>query len=162
MVEIRPGNLRDMCFIAANMCEWDRKELNASAVLESMTEAAVLSWLTSGEGWCWTAWLDDQPQVAFGISAVSSFQPHMRSAWCWGTDRIRRCIPAVTRFCLETWPRQIIEAGGTRVEVRSLKGHDLAHRWLSALKCRKEAEMTGYGVHGETMELWAWLKEDWQ
>ena len=122
----------------------------------------MLSWYSSGPDWCWTAWLDDQPQAAFGISFVSPLQPHMRSAWAWGTPRFKRCAPALTRFCKREWPSRLIEDGVTRVEVRSLQGHDLAHRWLAALPARKEADLPYYGVNGETFELWAFLKEDWQ
>jgi hypothetical protein len=160
-IEIRPGTPRDLCFIAANLRDQDRQEIAASALIESMTEAAMLSWYSSGPDWCWTAWLDEQPQAAFGISAVRNWQPHMRSAWAWGTARFKRCAPAITRFCVREWPQSLIESGVTRVEIRSLKGHDLAHRWLSGLRARREAELVNYGVHGETFELWAWLKEDW-
>jgi hypothetical protein len=161
-VEIRPGTPRDLCFIAANLRQWDRRELSASALLSSMTEAAMLSWYMSGPQWCWTAWLGDQPQAAFGVSTMGPMQPHLRSAWCWGTDRLRRCAPAITRFCVKEWPSRLIGEGVTRVEIRSLEGHDLAHRWLAGLKAHHEGAMKGYGTNGETFELWAWLKEDWQ
>lgn len=161
-VEIRPGTPRDLCFVASNMREWDRREVSATAVLESMTEAAMLSWHVSGPDWCWTAWLDGQPHAAFGVSVGSHYQPHIRGAWAWGTDRFRRCVPAITRFCVNDWPDRLIGEGVWRVEIRSMKGHDIAHRWLSGLRARREGEMTNYGVHGETFELWAWLKEDWR
>lgn len=161
-VEIRPGVPRDLCFVAANLRDEDRREIFASARLANATEAAMVSWYSSGADWSWTAWAKGQPQAAFGISVVSPFQPHMRSAWAWGTRHFIRCAPAITRFCKQEWPRRLIDEGVTRVEIRSLKGHDLAHRWLAALPARKEAEMLNYGVNGEAFELWAFLKEDWQ
>ena len=160
--EIRPGNPRDLCWIAANLRAEDRREIFASALLESATEAAMLSWYSSGPEWCWTVWLEDQPQAAFGISYAGPMQPHLRSAWAWGTERFKRCAPAITRFCKAEWPQRLIAEGVTRVEIRSLKGHDIASRWLAALPARLEGEMTNYGVKGETFELWAFLKEDWQ
>jgi len=161
-VEILQGTPRDLCFVAANLREADRREVFATAVLESATAAAMLSWYASGPEWCWTAWMDGQPHAAFGVSRASPFQPHLRSAWAWGTSRFIRCAPAITRFCKIEWPRRLIGEGVTRVEIRSLKDHDLAHRWLKALPARYEGEMTGYGVNGESFELWAFIKEDWQ
>lgn len=160
--DIRPGNCRDLCFIAANLRDEDRREIFASAKLESATEAAMLSWYSAGPDWCWTAWLDDQPQAAFGISLISPLQPHMRSAWAWGTDRFKRCAPAITRFCKQEWPHRLISEGVTRVEIRSLAGHDLAHRWLAVLPARKEADLINFGVNGETFEMWAFLADDWR
>ena len=158
---IRPGTPRDLCFIAANLRDEDKREIFASAVLASATEAAMLSWYSAGPDWCWTVWLDDQPQAAFGISYLSHYQPHMRSAWAWGTDRFKRCAPAITRFCKQEWPHRLIAEGVTRVEIRSLQGHDIAHRWLAALPARHEADLINFGVNGETFQQWAFLKEDW-
>lgn len=159
-VEIRPGTLRDITYVAANLRKWDTKEIFASAALESPTQVGLLSYYGS-LGWCWTAWLDGQPHAAFGVARMSDLQPHLRSAWAWGTDRFKRCAPAITRFSMKEWPSRLIGEGVTRVEIRSLKGHDIAHKWLSAIRARREGEMTNYGVNGETFELWAWLKEDW-
>lgn len=121
----------------------------------------MLSWYLSGPDWCWTAWLDGQPRAAFGISALSDRQPHMRTAWAWGTDRFRRCVPEITRH-MRTWPARLYADGVTRVEVRSLKDHDLAHIWLSGLGARRECEMPGYGVNGETFELWSFARKDYE
>lgn len=159
-VEIRDGNVRDLCFIAANLRDEDRKEIEASARLDSVTQAAMLSWALSGPDWCWTAWLDGQPHAAFGISSMGPFQPHMRSAWAWGTRRFKRCVPAITRFATDNWPSMLIGIGVTRVEIRSLDGHDIAKRWLSGLRARHEGVLRSYGVNGETFHLWAFLAED--
>jgi hypothetical protein len=86
----------------------------------------------------------------------------MRTAWAFGTGRLKRAVPSITRFCREEWPKQLIPIGVTRVEIRSLADHDLAHRWLQAIGCRREALMTNYGVHGEDFELWAFIDEDWR
>lgn len=122
----------------------------------------MLSWYSSGPGWCWTSWLKGQPEGAFGISAVSHYQPHVRSAWAWGTKRFKRCVPAISRFMLKEWPGLIVGAGVTRVEIRNLKDHDIAHRWLKALGSRHEGELLEYGTQGETFELWSLVKKDWQ
>jgi len=160
--EIREGTLRDICFVAANMREEDRREGFATAVLSSATEAGVISYHTS-PGWCWTAWLDGQPQGAFGIALGNPvYQPHIRHAWAYGTARFKRVAPAITRFCVENWPKRLIAEGVTRVEIRSIADHDIAHRWLSGLRAHRECEMPKYGVNGETFTLWSWRAEDWK
>ncbi|MBX8824746.1 hypothetical protein [Ochrobactrum sp. SFR4] len=161
-VEIRAGKLRDICYVAANLREQDRREIFATAILESGTQAGATSYLSS-PNWCWTAWIDGQPVAAFGVSIGNYiYQPHLRYAWAYGTEKFKRATPAITRFCLNEWPERLIAEGVTRVEIRSLADHDLAHKWLSSIRARKEADMLNYGVNGEAFELWAWLKEDWQ
>lgn len=160
--EIRPGTLRDICFVAANLREQDRREVFATAALGSATEAGVISYSTSPD-WCWTAWLDGQPAGAFGVSLGNPvYQPHIRHAWAYGTGRFKRAAPAITRFCVENWPKRLIAEGVTRVEIRSIADHDIAHRWLSGLRAHRECEMPGYGVNGETFTLWSWRAEDWK
>lgn len=142
------------------MREQDRREVLATANLSSMTECGALSFLSSPET-TWCAWIDGQPVAAFGYAPVSALQPHLYSAWAWGTDLFKRVAPALTRFAVANWPKAMIGAGALRCEVRSLQGHDLAHKWLTALRCRYEATLVNYGTGGETFELWAWIKDDW-
>ncbi|WP_133676270.1 hypothetical protein [Aquamicrobium defluvii] len=160
--EIRPGVLRDICFVASNLRDEDKREVFASARLQSGTEAGAISFLSS-PGWCWTAWLDGQPVAAFGVGLGNPVhQPHIRHAWAFGTSRFKRAAPAITRFCVENWPKRLIAEGVTRVEIRSIADHDIAHRWLSGLRAHRECEMPNYGAGGETFTLWSWRAEDWK
>lgn len=159
-VTIRPATLRDMTFITANIRPQDRQEIEATAAVNNMTEAAFVSFHGS-DGWCWCAWLNDQPVGAFGVSGWGNYyQPHLRHGWAYGTRQFKRAVPAISRFMMGTMVPLLLGEGITRIEVRSLEGHDLAHKWLAGLKCRHEAVMPNYGVHGETFHLWAWVKED--
>lgn len=160
-VEIRPATIRDATWIAANMRSEDVREILATANVGSLTEAAIACVVTSPD-YAWCAYHRAEPAGCFGVSHVSPLQPHLRSAWAWGTDRFKRVAPAITRFSVREWPRRLIADGVTRVEVRSIEGHDIAHKWLSAIRARHEADMPNYGVNGETFQLWSWLKEDWQ
>jgi hypothetical protein len=160
-VDIRDGTLRDICFVAANLRDQDRREIFATAVLESGSQAGAVSYLTS-PNFCWTVWIDQQPVAAFGVSAASPYQPHIRYAWAYGTNKFKRAAPAITRFCLKEWPKRLIAEGATRVEIRSLADHDLAHKWLKSIRAHHEADMPNFGVNGETFQLWAWLKEDFE
>lgn len=132
----------------------------ANATFNSLTEVAAMC-VYGSPGYAWIAYINEEPAACFGVAEGSPLQPHLRSAWAWGTDKFKRAAPAMTRFCLEEWPRRLIADGVTRVEIRSIEDHDLAHKWLSALRAHKEADMPNYGVSGETFTLWAWLKEDW-
>lgn len=159
--EIRPGTLRDICYVASNLRDEDRREVFATAVLSSGSEAGVISFSTS-PGWCWTAWLDGQPVAAFGVALGNPvYQPHIRHGWAYGTDKFKRAVPAITRFCVREWPARLIAEGVRRVEVRSIADHDVAHKWLTAIRAHRECEMPGYGVNGEAFTLWSWRAEDW-
>lgn len=159
MVEIRPGTLRDVSYIAAHMREQDWREVHASCPTDDKAEAGILCHLSS-QGWSYTAWLHGEPVCAFGFSP--SMLPWLWSAWAFGTDKMKRAIPTVTRFGRSTIARQLIEAGAQRCEIRSIADHDLAHRWLQGLGAHRECDLPGYGRNGETFVLYAWLKEDWQ
>lgn len=158
---IKPATLRDVCFIAANMRDQDRQEVMATALVQSMTQAGAMSFYSS-QDWCWTAWLDDQPVGAFGISYGNPFQPHIRQAWAFGTKRFKRSVPEITRFIRANWFDALIAEGVTRVECRSMLGHDIAHRWLTALGAHPECEMRNYGTGGQTFIQWVWIKEDFE
>ncbi len=132
------------------------------AVLDGVSQAGAVSYLTSPD-FCWTAWIEGQPVAAFGVTQGNpQYQPHIRYAWAYGTDKFKRAAPAITRFCIQEWPKRLIAEGATRVEIRSLADHDLAHKWLKSIRAKHEADMPNYGVNGETFQLWAWLKEDWE
>ncbi|NKX16210.1 hypothetical protein HGG75_10780 [Ochrobactrum pseudogrignonense] len=79
-VEIRDGTLRDICFVAANLRDQDRREIFATAVLDSGSQAGAVSYLTSPD-FCWTAWIEGQPVAAFGVTQGNpQYQPHIRYA----------------------------------------------------------------------------------
>lgn len=162
VVDIRPATLRDITFVAANMRGQDKREILATAKLDTLTEAGVISFHTS-EDWCWIAWLDGQPVGAFGVAYGNPvYQPHIRHVWAYGTWRFKRVVPAISRFILREWPHRLLSEGVTRVECRSLIDHDLAHKWMTGLKAHKECDLLNYGVNGETFTQWAWLAQDWK
>lgn len=161
-VEIKDGTLRDICFIAANLRSADREEIYATAAFTSGTDVGAGTFLGSDPDLRWTAWLDGRPVGAFGFSAHNPYQPNLRSGWAFGTDKFKRVAPAITRFSKVEVPKRLIPQGVTRVEIRSLDGHDLAHKWLSGINAHHEGIMKNYGINGETFHLWSWLKEDWE
>ena len=153
-IEIRPATLRDVTFIAAGMRSQDWQEIHASSPCNDKTEAGALCFLMSK--WSYTAWLKGEPVCAFGFAMTGL--PWIMSAWAFGTERMRRVIPAVTRHEATMLPL-FAEAGIHRIEVRSLEGHDLAHGWLASLGAKRECDLPQYGRNGETFVLYAWTKD---
>lgn len=153
MVAIKPATLRDVTFVAANMRDQDWREVYASAPCDDRLQAGYLCYALSR--WSYTAWLKDEPVCAFGFAMTHL--PWLGTAWAFGTDRMKRAIPAVSRHG-KAMRQEFIDAGLRRIEVRSLAGHDLAHGWLSALDAKREAELPHYGRDGETFILYAWTR----
>jgi len=156
MIELIPSTPRDITIVAANMREWDRTELEASAT-GSMTERALFCHYTS-QPWACVALLNGEPVAAFG-AAGTPLQPQVKVAWAFGTSRFRRVVPAISRE-IERWKPHFIADGIHRVEARCLVSHDLAGRWMAGLGFSREGVMRHYGRNGEDFELWAWTAEN--
>ena len=156
-VAVVPATLRDLAYVTANLRPEDRREIRASADLASTVEAALIAYETSRD-WCWTAQIAGQPVAAFGAAETSVLTPHIRTAWAFGTRRFRRAVPAIGRFALAEWPDRLAGERVRRLEVRSLAGHDIAHRWLAGLGARLEGELVRYGTGGEDFQLWSWTE----
>lgn len=104
------------------------------------------------EQWSWVASVGGQPACAFGFQPFSAA---VWMGWAWGTKAMIRTIPAVTRHCLAQ-EAKLIDLGVRRLEVRTIKGHDVSQVWLSRLGCKYRCDLPDHGRDGETFELWAW------
>lgn len=142
-VTIRPATLRDMTFIAATMRDQDRREIRA-VIEESDTVIGTMLFNASPD-LAWTAWIGDDAVAAFGISRL--FQG-LGSGWAYGTRRMRRAIPAITRFARRSVRPLLLAEGFRRIEVRTAIDHDLSHRWLEALGFDREGVAVAYGRGG--------------
>ena len=152
---IGPSNERDVGFIGANMREWDRREILCQCPEGfSGSQAALACHFASFEDMRWIVYLGDEPEAAFGLVPITAV---VAAAWAFGTKRLVRCIPAITRHAL-TLPEALIKKGYRRVEVRSLLGHDLADLWLSAIGGTVRATLEDHGRDGETFILWQWTR----
>ena len=161
MIEIKPGTLRDVTYVAVNMREHDRSE--CLGVLPEWVTTGMLGQMClehTPESLCWVATYKGNPACAFGAVMVSPLQPWRWSAWAFGTRKMRRTIPAVTRFMKETWFNDLFEAGAKRIEAHSAADHDLAHRWMAGLGAKRECICRAYGREGQDYEQWVLMKED--
>ncbi|WP_448950607.1 hypothetical protein [Labrys neptuniae] len=142
-VTIRPATLRDMTFIAATMRDQDRREIRA-VIEESDTVIGTMLFNASPD-LAWTAWIEDDAVAAFGISRLFA---GLGSGWAYGTRRMRRAIPALTRFARRSVRPLLLAEGFRRIEVRTAIDHDLSHRWLEALGFTREGVAVAYGSGG--------------
>lgn len=155
-VVIKKATLRDLSYIAANMCQEDKDEIYSQLADESPEYVALVADQTSPE-WKYCAWLDGNPVLAFGLAPV---HPTMCIAWAWGTKRKVRAFPEATRFMLETVKKQAIAGGIKRIQADSAEAHTNAHRWLKRLGAKVESEMPFFGKNGETFLKFVWIKEE--
>lgn len=121
----------------------------------SPTQIAMIAG-SYGEAWC--AHWRGQPVAAFGAVPITV---SVLSIWAWGNRSMVRAIPAVTRFITgELVPRWIGE-GVTRVEARSVAGHDTAHKWMRSLGA-SAVPLPCFGRNGENFILFGWTRKDWR
>jgi hypothetical protein len=156
-VEFKPVTPAAITYIAANMRQSDRDELNAMLPLASEMEAAWFSLHSPGVSY--VCWVDDNPVFAFGV-AIDFKSPHRGGAWGFGTDDTPKAIRQITKFIRRKFIPELIEAGVKRVEVRVLDQHTSSLQWIStALKARYETPLYQAGFDGETFIQYSWTRD---
>jgi hypothetical protein len=153
-IEIVPATIRDLTFIAANLRAEDWREIECQ-LADGVGRGEVAAYGLAGEAW--VATMDGQPVAAFGAAAMAY---SVVSVWAWGTKRMARTVPAITRFIVEDCVPRWIEAGVTRAEARSIEGHETAHRWLRSLG-GQEQPCPAWGKRGEDFTLFWWTRKTW-
>lgn len=153
MIDIARARLREVSFVAAHMREADRREIWCQW---PDRDAATLAWAMtrSSPAHCWAAFERGSPVAAFGLAEQ---HPGLWQAWAFGTDRLRRAVPAITRHGFEVIRPDLIARSANRVEARSIVGHDIAHRWLESLGARRQCLLQRWGRNGEDFVLYAWV-----
>ncbi|RVD55700.1 hypothetical protein EN828_27050 [Mesorhizobium sp. M2D.F.Ca.ET.185.01.1.1] len=153
-IRIVPATLRDLSYIAANLRAEDRAEIDCQ--LDHWTPALLA--LTALQGFAYVAELDGNPEAGFGAAEQRS---GLWIAWSWGTRRMKRCVPEITRFFHAVLGPQVAARGAWRVEARALADNDLALRWLDRLGATRRCRLPGYGRTGEDFFLHDWTRESW-
>ena len=157
MITIEPATVRDVSWIAANLNDLDRAEVMCQVPRGEWgadVGAAIFSIVP--EGWKWCAYHGGQPVAAFGFSPINVA---CWSVWAFGTDRMPRAVPAMTRHFLAQQDR--LEAQGVRrLEARSLDHHKRAFAWITRTGAKRVAAIPQFGRDGETFILWEWTKDD--
>lgn len=157
-VTIEPATLRDLTFIAANLRMEDVEEVQAFIGPFDPVDLAFRAFYGSGPENAFVARLDGVPCAALGAAPGGSPQAHVWQAWCWGSPRLPRAVPAITRWMRDVG-RPLYEARGcVRMECRSLATHRLSGRWLPKTGATLEGRLRRYGHAGEDFLLWSWLR----
>ncbi len=145
-----------LSFVAANMRDMDWKEIRCQLPEERRGMAAEIVFYAGGPH-RYAGVLNGCPVAVWGMFEL---RPGLWTAWAYGTDRLGRVAPLISKHIFETVVPDILARGARRVEVRSLKGHSHVDGWLSRMGGVLECEMPDYGANGETFNLWAWRKSD--
>jgi hypothetical protein len=132
--------------VVHNMREWDRKEIFATRNAYDPDDFAAFIEMVPGPKWI--AWAGDEPVASIGCCP---FWPGVWSPWCFGTDRFPEASLLLTRLGKRVIIPGVREAGGRRLEVKSIEGHEDAQAWLTrCFGCHLEATHPKYGRDGET------------
>lgn len=157
-ITLAAPTLRDVTFICANIRSEDWREI-ACQLPEGMApiDAALIS---IASGLSWVARLDGQPVAVFGASPQTP-AGNVLALWAWGTKQMRRAAPAITRFVRDEMAPAWVAEGKTRVEARSIVGHDEAHRWLTNIGFLAEP-LPQWGRGSEDFILFSMTLERWR
>ena len=151
-VRIVGGNLRDLSYIAANLRPDDRAEVDCQ--LDEWTPAS-LAFQALHAGPSYVAELNGNPEAAFGAGEI---RLGLWIAWSWGTSRMARCVPRITKFVHDVLIPDIARRGGRRTEARALASNDMAVRWLRRLGATEQCLLPAYGKNGEDFILFDWTR----
>ena len=149
-------------WIAANARVADQHELLCQVGTDNVTVPAAICVESSPPSMRWVARWKGKPVAAWGVAHNDMITPTVGSLWLFGTDDIRRVIPAVSRAMARDLPRMTEERGITRLEIRALATHDIAHRWLERLGARRVCTLTDWGSSGEEFVLYEWTRAIWE
>ncbi len=149
-----PGNIRDMSYIASNLRDEDRHEIDCQCAWWSPALIAH----GAMRGFSYVVKLDGQPHAAFGAAEE---RPGLFHAWSWGGPLMHRCVPAITRHFYAVLGPAVANAGAWRVEARALASNELALRWLRRLSATERCVLPNYGKNGEDFVLFDWTRESW-
>lgn len=142
-------NFPDVHYVAANMRDWDRREIFATRWVDDPSDFAkeVLSYGEFG----WVAG-GDSPIACFGARAL---WPGVWIAWMFATDDLPKIGLSLSRFVRNNIIPTLRQVGAHRIHAYSMAGHDDAHRWLRFLGAEIEAEHRAFGRNGEDFLVFA-------
>jgi hypothetical protein len=166
-VEIKWATRRDLCYTAAVAREVDKKEILATGI-RNMTECGYVTYEAmesyGGVGWC--AWVDGNPEFAFGFTPWHVLMPHLLTAWAWGSEKIDICMPEIARWSKggpgkPSLVDRLDVMGCVRIDARSIWYHHESHRWLEWMGFRKECDLLEWGKDRERFVQYRWLRSEW-
>jgi len=141
--------------VAANMREWDKKEIYAVRWTDDPKEIARDCAAYGRFGWI--AWHGGEPVAVVGAVPV---HPGVWSVYMFATDCFRQIAISLTKFVRRVIIPALVDTGAHRAECASMEGHAEAHRWLELLGATREGSpMMEYGKDGENFIRFVWRRE---
>lgn len=150
-VRIVGACIRDLSYVASNLRPDDLAEVDCQ--IDQWSPASLA--LAALQGKAFVAELNGNPEAAFGAAELRS---GLWIIWSWGTRRMPRCVPLITRFCKEVVMPDVLAAGAYRGEARALASNAMAQRWLARLGATRRCSLPAYGKNGEDFVLWDWTR----
>ncbi len=151
-VRIVGATLRDLSYVASNLRPEDHAEI--SCQVEHWSPAWLAATALSGPAW--VAEVDGNPEAGFGAAEQ---RKGLWIAWSWGTRRMARAVPHMTRFVRQVTIPLAIANGCFRCEARAMASNAMAVKWLSRLGSNRCADLPMYGMNGEDFVLFEWTKD---
>lgn len=151
---IVPANFRDLSYIASRIRDEDRAEAEATLGPLHYMDLAAMHLRDSA----FVVTLDGNPEAAFGATRVIG--EHLWTAWSWGSNRINRCAPLITRFVRDSMMPDLLAKGAQRVEARAMASHQMARNWLLRMGATERCELPCFGRRGEDFILYDWTRAD--
>ncbi len=152
---VRPLTYHDALYVAERMRISDQREIAAirggSLFAERIAMDCHLSLQSQGIGY--VAYAGEVPVVVIGAIPC---HPGLWSAYMFATGHLTKIGLGLTRWTIDTFIPEIVEAGAHRIQCDSIEGHDHAHAWLKTCGAKNEGAMLKFGIGQETFYRFAW------
>ncbi len=147
MIEIVTGTHFDVSHVVQNL-----RRIDAQEIYCQMDGDLVPMSLDLGS---WVCRLKGEPVAVFAFSMVNLSTVSVN---LYGTDKITRAIPAITRFIFTRMIPDALDLGIRRFEARTIETHEQAHKWLEACGAVREGVLEQMGRNGERFFMYALTK----
>jgi hypothetical protein len=147
------ANLRDLSYIASRLRPEDHAEV--SCQFDEWTPTGLASVCLRDHAY--VVEIGGNPEAAVGATRVNS---GLWIAWSWGSPRMARAVPIITRFVHDIMMPDIVASGGWRCEARAMASHTSAHRWLKRMGATQRCVLPRWGRNGEDFILFDWTRDD--
>lgn len=141
----------DVLHVAANMREWDRKEIFALRWGDEASDLA--NDVLRVPGFSWVAYADDVPAAVIGAMPM---WPRVWSVFAFGTDDFPKVGLTLTKHVRRFMIPALQNQGAHRAQCHSIEGHEEAHRWLETLGAHTEPLIRGFGRNRENFIPFVW------
>lgn len=144
-------NYNDALYVAANMREWDKKEIYATRWNDDPSEVA--SDCVGCGDFVWTAALNEP----IAIIGASPLRPGVWQVFMFATDNFSKIALSLTKFAKRVIIPALRSSGAHRIECKSMEGHIDAQNWLEFFGANKESTLTNYGRNQEDFHQYTYL-----